>query len=130
MSPTRRSPGGTATTSSPSTRSASSGSRAASESSAEVVRASERISTQWPSSMMTMRSASSHQNSSSCEASPSVAAQEARNATVIASPMSSIMPGLRSLISLTAPARNGRPPHRYMTVPRAGAIHTAQVGTE
>ena len=42
-------------------RSASSGNSAASESSAEVVWASERISIQWPRSMMTISSASSHQ---------------------------------------------------------------------
>ena len=55
----------TTTDPSPSTRSASSGSSAASESSAEVVWASERISIQCPSSMITISSASSHQKSSS-----------------------------------------------------------------
>ena len=40
------------------------------------------------------------------------------NATVIASPISSIMPGLRARSSLTAPVRNGAPPHTYITVPR------------
>ena len=50
---------------SPTTRSASSGINDASESSADVVCAIERISIQCPSSMMTMRSASSHQKSRS-----------------------------------------------------------------
>ena len=103
----------------------SSGSSAASESSAEVVWASERISTQWPSSMMTMSRASSHQNSSSWWSRPRLAPQDARKATVIASPMSSIIPGLRERISLTAPVRNGRPPTTYITVPSRGAIQRA-----
>lgn len=64
-SSTRNSAGLTVTAVSPSTRSASSGKSAARESSAEVVWASERISIQCPSSIMTTSSASSHQNSSS-----------------------------------------------------------------
>ena len=59
---------------------------------------------------MTTSRASSHQNSSSWDSTPSWAPQEATNATVIAMPISSIMPGLRALSSLTAPDRNGRPP--------------------
>ena len=59
-SPTVSSEGETRTISSPSMRSASSGRRAASDSSADVVCASDRISNQWPRSMITMRSASSH----------------------------------------------------------------------
>ena len=110
-SPTASSDGATVSVPSPTTRSASSGSRAASESSAEVVWASERISSQWPSSMMTTRRASSHQKSSWWSRRPSVAPHEATNATVMAMPMSSIMPGLRALTSSIAPVRNGQPPH-------------------
>ncbi len=129
-SPTRSSAGSTLTTSSPSIRSASSGSSAARESNAEVVRASERISIQWPSSMMTISSANSHQNSSSGWTRPTVAAQEARNATVMPSAMSSIIPGWRLFSSLTAPVRNGVPPQAYMTEPRTAATQPAQLGTE
>jgi len=111
-SPSRSSAGVTVTTESPSTRSASSGSSAARESSAEDVRARERISVQWPSSMMTTSSASSHQNSSSWDRTPSRAPQEARKATVIAMPMRSIIPGRRALTSPTAPVRKGHPPQR------------------
>ena len=125
-SPTTRSSGATVTTRSPSTFSASSSSSAARESSAEDVCASERISTQWPSSMMTTRSASSHQNDSSSSRTPRPAPQDETNATVIARAMSSIMPGLRERTSLTAPDRNGLPPQTYMTVPSAGAIARVQ----
>ena len=110
-SPTRRSVGATVVTvPSSATRSASSGRSAASESSADAVCASERISSQWPSSMMTTRSASSHQTSSSCASRPRLAPSEDTNATVMASEMSVIIPGLRLRSSLTAPVRNGRPP--------------------
>ena len=109
-----------------STRSAVSGSSAASESSADDVCASDRISIQWPSSMMTMSSASSHQKSSPWSSTPSEAPQEEPNATVIASPMSNIIPGARERISLTAPVRNGRPPHAYMTVPSTGETQSSQ----
>ena len=125
-SPTRSSPGAMVTTASPSTRSASSGSSAARESSAEVVCASERISIQCPSSMMTISSASSHQKSRWCGSTPRVAPQDARNATVMASPISSIMPGLRRRSSSTTPVRNGLPPQTYMTVPRTGETPVSQ----
>ena len=111
-SPICRSAGATFTICSPSTRSASSGSSAAKESSAEVVWASERISIQCPSNMITTSSASSHQKFSTCESRPRLAPRDAPNATVIASAISSIMPGLRCLSSSRAPARNGRPPQR------------------
>ena len=51
---------------------------------------------------------------------PRLAPHEETNATVIAKPISSIIPGARERISLTAPVRNGRPPHRYITVPING----------
>ncbi len=122
-SPTRSSDGATVTMSSPSTRSASSGSSAASESSAELVCASDRISIQWPSSMMTISSASSHQKSSWWSSTPRLAPHDETNATVIASPISSIIPGVRERISLIAPVRNGRPPQKYITVPSTGETH-------
>jgi Holliday junction resolvase len=49
------------------------------------------ISIQWPRSMMVIRAASSHQKSRSNH--PEVVAAEATKATVIAIPMSSIIPG-------------------------------------
>ena len=73
--------------------------------------------------MITISSASSHQKSSSWCSTPRLAPQEARNATVIARPISSIIPGCAALISLTAPVRNGRPPQTYMTVPSTGETH-------
>ena len=125
-SPTTRSAGATVTVVPSTIFTASSGRRAARLSSAEVVCASERISSQWPASMMTMRSASSHQKSSSASRIPSEAPHEATKATVIASAMRSIIPGLRALSSLHPPVRNGLPPHTYMTVPSTGAIQRTQ----
>ena len=125
-SPTTSSAGSTWTVSPSRTTSAVSGRRAASAVRAEAVCAVERISTQWPNSMMTTRSASSHQKSSSALSTPRVEPQDERNATVIASPMRSIIPGRRARISSTAPVRKGRPPHTYMTVPRTGATHVSQ----
>ena len=89
--------------------SASSGSSAASSSRALEVRAREAISTQWPSSMMTTSMASSHQNSSCGSSRPRWLPHEARKATVMPRAIRVIMPGLRCLISSTAPVRNGRP---------------------
>ena len=122
-SPTRSCDGGTRTSSSPSTRSASSGSSAASESSAELVCASDRISIQWPSSMITISSDSSHQKSSSWPSNPRLLPIDDTNATVIANPIRSIIPGARERISLTAPVRNGRPPQTKITVPSTGDTH-------
>ena len=122
-SPTCSSAGATVTVVSPSTFSASSGRSAARESRAEVVWARDRISIQCPRSMMTTSSASSHQKSNSWCNSPRLAPQDARNATVIARAMRSIMPGLRARSSLTAPVRNGAPTQTYMTVPRIGDTH-------
>ena len=45
------------------------------------------------------------------------------NATVIARPINSIIPGVRERISLIAPVRKGRPPQKYITVPSTGEIH-------
>ncbi len=110
---------------SPTTRSASSGNSAASESSAEVVCANERISIQCPSSMITMSRASSHQKSSWWCSTPRLAPHDDTNATVMASPINSIIPGARERISLIAPVRKGRPPQRYITVPSTGDTHCA-----
>ena len=127
-SPTRRSDGATVSVAEvPSaasvTRSASSGSSAASASSADDVAWIDRISIQWPSSMITIRRAISHQKSRSWSSRPRLAPRDAKYATVIASPISSIMPGLRAFSSDQAPVRNGRPPQKYMTVPSTGEIH-------
>lgn len=116
-------------TSSPSTFSASSGSRAASESRAEVVWAKERISIQWPSNMMTTNSASSHQNSNSESSSCRLAPSDAMKATLIARLMSSIIPGLRARTSEIPPVRKGEPPQRYMTVPSKGETHNTQAAS-
>ena len=70
-----------------------------------------------------MSSASSHQKSSSWCSTPSDAPHDDTNATVIANAIRSIIPGLRERISLTAPVRNGRPPHTYITVPSTGDTH-------
>ena len=72
---------------------------------------------------MTIRSASSHQKSRRWSSRPRVAPSDAKYATVMARPMSSIMPGVRALSSDQAPVRNGRPPQKYSTVPSTGEIH-------
>ena len=61
-----------------------------------------------------------------------MAPQDAKNATVIARPMRSIIAGLRARSSLTAPLRNGQPPQKYITVPSTGEISCApgNEGTE
>ena len=92
------------------TRSASSGSSSASAASAPWAWPIAFISSQWPSSMMTTRSASSHQKSRSRLPTPRLVARLATNATVIASAISSIIPGWRARISATPPLRNGQPP--------------------
>ena len=61
--------------------------------------------------------------------SPRRDAQEARNAVVIASATSVIMPGLREPISENAPVRKGRPPQAYMTVPSTGATQPSQAAS-
>ncbi|GGG28947.1 hypothetical protein GCM10007304_48540 [Rhodococcoides trifolii] len=45
---------------------------------------------------------------------------------MIANAISSIIPGVRPRISLTAPVRNGEPPHTNMTVPSTGDTHPIQ----
>ena len=74
------------------TRSAVSGSSSASAARAPRAWAMERISSQWPSSMIVISVASSHQISTSN--SPSVPAHEVTNATTIASEIRVIIPGL------------------------------------
>lgn len=109
-SPAASSPSETVSVPDSVTRSASSGSSAASASSAPEAWPSARISIQWPSSMMTTSSASSHQKSSMNPPMPRLVTQEAANATVMAMEISSIMPGRREEISETPPAKNGQPP--------------------
>ena len=93
---------------SPVTRSASSGSSAASASRALEAWPRARISSQWPSSMITISRASSHQNSRS--KAPNTVATLAPKATRMAREISSIMPGWRLRSSARPPSRNGRPP--------------------
>ena len=104
----RSSLAGTLRTPPSSTRSASSGSSAASASKAPEAWPRARISSQWPSSMMSISSASSHQKSRS--KAPSAVAALALNATVMARAISSIMPGWRVRASSMPPRRNGQPP--------------------
>ena len=91
-SPTRNSESGTDSVVEPFTRSAVSGSRAASVFSAPRAWEMARISSQWPSTMIVISDASSHQTSISKR--PNVAASEVPKATMIARLMSVIMPGL------------------------------------
>ncbi len=88
-----------------------------------MVCARDRISIQWPSSMITISRASSHQKSRLCGSTPRLAPHDEMNATVMARPISNIIPGVRERISLIAPVRNGRPPQRYITVPSTGDTH-------
>ena len=73
--------------------------------------------------MITISSASSHQKSRLWCSTPRLAPHDEMNATVIARPISSIIPGVRERISLIAPVRNGRPPQTYITVPSTGDTH-------
>ena len=82
-----------------------------------------RISCQCPSSITTMSAASSHQKSRSPI--PRLEAIDAPYATVMATAMSSIIPGWRPRISASPPLRNGRPPTTNTTVPRTGATRPA-----
>ena len=108
MSPTCNSEIGTVSTSAPLTRSAVSGSRAASALSAPRAWEIARISSQWPRIIIVIRDASSHQTSISKR--PNVAASDVPKATVIARLMRVIMPGLWSASSLHAPRMKTRPP--------------------
>ncbi len=67
----------------------------------------ERISIQWPSSMMVTSVASS--SHSGMPGYPNVTAALKTNATVMASAISVIIPGSRSRSSRQAPWRNGQP---------------------
>ena len=107
-SPTRRPATGTVSVPSSVTRSAVSGNRAASALRAPWAWAIERISSQWPSSMMVISVASSHQIST--ENSPRDPATLVMKATLIASEISVIMPGCLSRSSSRPPRRNTNPP--------------------
>ena len=108
MSSTRNWAIGTSSVPSAVTRSAVSGSKAARAERAPWAWAIERISSQWPSSMMVMRVASSHQISTSNR--PSVPAQDVTKATTIASEIRVIIPGWRSASSPWAPRMKTSPP--------------------
>jgi hypothetical protein len=120
-SPLLRSPKETVSVPPSTTRSASSGRSSASASSAPDACPTARISSQWPSSIIVTRRASSHQKSRSKK--PNVVAALATNATIIAMAMRSIMPGCLDLASSKPPLRNGQPPQVKMKVPRTGATH-------
>ena len=92
----------------PSTRSAVSGRSAARASRALDAWPIAFISCQWPSSITSISSTSSHQKSRS-STSASLARLEAK-ATVIAREIRSIMPGVRSRSSFQPPFRKGEPP--------------------
>jgi hypothetical protein len=68
----------------------------------------DRISIQWPSSMIVTSVASSSQ--SGMLRKPRVTARLKAKATLIASAMSVIIPGRRARSSRTAPSRKGAPP--------------------
>ena len=107
-SPFRNSEAGTSSIRSPTNRVAVSGRSLASSFSAPCAREIEPISTQWPRTMIVTSVASSHQRS--IPGKPSVTAALKRQATVMASAISVIMPGLRSTISPLAPRMNTHPP--------------------
>ncbi len=108
MSSTASSDSGTSTVPPSITRSAVSGRSSARAFKAPWAPAMERISIQWPSSMMTMSVESSHQISISKR--PAWPIQLTTKATTMAIAMSVIMPGWRSASSPRAPRRNTPPP--------------------
>ena len=122
MSPTASAASGTSSMPSSVTRSAVSGRSSARAASAPRAWAIERISSQWPSSMIVISVASSHQISTSKR--PSVPAQEVTKATMIASEMSVIIPGWRSGSSPWAPRMKTMPPYRKMIVPRIAGTYS------
>jgi len=107
-SPRASAPVGTVSTPSAVTRSASSGSSSASAASAPRACPIAFISCQCPSSMIAISVASSHHSSMPTRSTSE--ATLATNATVIASEISSIIPGRRCRSSSRPPARNTRPP--------------------
>ena len=108
MSPSRRSEMGTVSVRSSTTRTAVSGSSFANSLTAPWAWEIDRISIQWPSTMIVTRVASSHHRSE--PGNPKVTARLNTNATLIASEISVIIPGRRSRISPTAPLINTQPP--------------------
>ena len=123
-SPSRSSEIGTTVVSSPSTRSAVSGSNSARAVRAPRAWAIERISSQCPRSMIVMRVASSHQTSTSNR--PRVPAQLVAKATTMAIEMRVIIPGWRSRSSPAAPRRKTRPPYTNTIVPRTAGSELEQ----
>ena len=93
---------------SPTMRCAVLGSSRASSFNAPLAWKMDRISIQWPSSMMVTSVASSHQSDS--PGYPSATARLKKKATLIAKEMSVIIPGRRSRSSRSPPARNTQPP--------------------
>ena len=109
MSPSRSSLTGTVSSPCSETRVAVSGSSFASSWSAPWACEIERISIQWPSSMMVTNVASSHQMASA-RMPPSWTTHEKTKATEMAREIRVIIPGSRARSSLLAPFRKTRPP--------------------
>ena len=93
---------------SPTMRCAVLGSSRASSFNAPLAWKMDRISIQWPSSMIVTRVASSHHSAS--PGYPSVTARLKKKATLIAREISVIIPGSRSRSSRTPAARKTQPP--------------------
>jgi hypothetical protein len=121
MSAARKLETGTSSVRSPTTRKAVSGRSFANSFSAPCACAIERISIQWPRSMIvTSVDNSSH---SGMPGYPSATAALKRNATEMARAMRVIIPGRRSRSSRIAPWTNTKPPYRKTAVPKTGEIH-------
>ena len=103
------------------TLSPSSDSSTASPSSAPEAWPTARIFSQWSSSMIVTRRASSHQKSRSKN--PKAVAALATKATEIAAEIRGIIPGRYSRAYSNAPFRNGQPPQTKIKVPRTGTTH-------
>src|SRR5439155_24651268 len=86
----------------------------------------DRISIQWPSTIIVTSVASSHQRSEPGK--PIVTARLNTNATLIASEMSVIIPGNRPRISPMAPLMNTQPPYAKTSVPKVAGIHRDAAG--
>ena len=102
------------------TRVAMSGSSLASSFKAPCAWPIERISNQCPSSMIVTSDASS--SHSGMPGKPNVTATLNPNATVMASEISVIMPGVRSRSSRAAPCRNTQPPYRKTSDPNTAGM--------
>src|SRR5699024_12770672 len=83
----------------------------------------ERISIQWPSSIMSINVASSQKKS--IPSNPKTVNELYTEATNIANPISVIMPGLLSFNSSNAPVINGQPPYKKINGESANKINSS-----